>query len=247
MDAKRYVSWGCGVQSTALAVMVALGDLPGVEGVITADLVFEPTYTQQARRWYTDWLGEHGLAVSVVQVGDIREVGARDRVHVPFWTEGGGPLRRQCTRRFKVLPVRRRMRELLGYSASVAPAPPAGAAEVLIGFSTDEAHRCERAAGEVAFAKRRFPLIERGMSRGDCAEYLRERGLPVPGKSSCLLCPYRSGVDWLEIKRWWPFDWAAAVAFDEWNRTNPNVAPGCLYVWKDRDRRCVPLREAVLE
>ena len=59
------------------------------------------------------------------------------------------------------------------------------------------------------------------MTRKDCVDYLRSHGLPVPPKSACICCPYRSPSEWLAMKREAPEEFAEAVEFDELNRHNP--------------------------
>lgn len=91
----RVLSWGMGTQSTALAVMSALGDfgLPKLDYVIAADTGWERQRTYEIRDFYRPWLEERGIPVEMVQYGDIRRLGAVEHVHMPFWTQDGGPLR----------------------------------------------------------------------------------------------------------------------------------------------------------
>jgi hypothetical protein len=246
----RALSWGCGLQSTALAVMSALGDLPRLDLVLHADLGWERKRTVEVREFYTAWLRERGLRVEILDVGDIRELGAKEHVHMPFWTSDGGPLQRQCTREFKVRPAKRRIREILGYHPSRPPAPPAGAVEQWIGISLDEWERMKDSG--VQFIRNRWPLIELRMSRNDCADYLEAQGLPVPVKSACVGCPYRRASEWLEMRGEAPEEFEEAVAFDEVNRCNPLAERGAstadeLFIYADSRSGPAPLAEADLE
>jgi hypothetical protein len=226
--------------------MAALGEIEPLDAVITADTIWEQTRTYEARDFYTDWLTSRGLRVEIVSAGNIRRLGAEEHIHIPFWTSDGGPLYRQCTEYFKIWPVRRRIRELLGYHPSKPPHPSLGSAESWLGFTLDEYTRMTKS--RVKFIIHRWPLIERGMTRQDCVDYLVERNLPVPPKSACVCCPYRSASKWIEIRRNAPDDWRAAVEFDEAIRHNPlAVRAGStvdqLYIWREG----VPLAEADLE
>lgn len=239
----RFLSWGCGVQSTTLAAISALGELDPLDAVITADIGWERQATYEIRAWYTDWLRERGLQVEVVSAGNIRKQGAEEHIHIPFWTQDGGPLNRQCTRHFKIMPVRRRIRELLGYHASKPPHPPAGAAELWIGLSLDEWARVEKS--RVKFIRHHWPLFKKHMTRQECIDWFAEHNLPIPPKSACICCPYRSASEWLALS---PEEWAAACEFDEANRHNPLAVRGssttdALYLWQG----CEPLRTADLE
>lgn len=216
---ERVLSWGCGVQSTTLAVLSAYGEIDHLDAIITADTGWERRATYEIRDWYTKWLRERGMHVEILQTGNIREQGAEAHIHMPFWTADGGPLRRQCTREFKVRPVQRRIRELLGYDASNPPHPPAGVVELWMGITLDEWTRAK--PSRVGFITHRWPLLEMRWEREMCRMWLEDHGLPVPPKSACIGCPYRRAGEWLEMRNEAPDEWAAAVAFDEQNRCNP--------------------------
>jgi hypothetical protein len=206
------LSWGAGLQSTALGVMVVMGDLPAPDLILHADLHWESRATRQYREFYHDYFTRHGLDVQYLDVGDIRQKGAMEHVHMPFWTHTGGPLRRQCTRHFKIRPMRRHVRKLLGFPASKAPHPPAGAVENWIGFTWDEMKRVK--PSRVQYAVNRWPLLEKRMTRNDCADYLANHGLPVPVKSSCIGCPYAKASDFLRLYHDESKSFHEAVEFD---------------------------------
>lgn len=237
---KRIISWGGGVQSTTLAAMVALGDLPPVDAVIFADPQWERAATYEVMDWYRAWLTRRGVNVIAVSAGNIRELGAREHIHIPFWTATGGPLRRQCSRHFKVRAVRRAVRDLF----NLPNTPEPGSVETLIGFSLDEWGRMKSSG--VQFMVNRWPLIyDKRMDRGDCIAYLQDHGLPVPVKSACIGCPYRAASEWLSMPE---SERADGIAFDEENRHNPLAAVGstadALYIYGHGP---VALRQADLE
>jgi len=185
----RALSWGCGVQSTTLAVMSALADLDPLDVVITADTGWERAATYEAREFYTAWLQERGVHVEVVSAGNIKQLGAVEHIHMPFFTSNGGPLQRQCTKEFKIIPIKRRLREIAGYDATKPPHPPAGAIELWLGISWDEWERMNQS--RVRFMVHRHPLIENKTTRNACIDYLEAHDLPVPVKSACIGCPSR--------------------------------------------------------
>ena len=215
----KTLSWGCGVQSTTLAVMSALGDLEPLDAVINADTGWERALTYEMRDFYAAWLRERGVRVEIVTAGNVRYDGAKVHIHIPFWTSDGGPLLRQCTGEFKIDPVKRCVRELMGFDARKPPHPKPGSVEQWIGFSLDEWTRIKD--NRVKFIVNRWPLVERKMTRQDCEGYLAERGLPVPPKSACIGCPYRPASEWIMMRDTAPDEFAEAVAFDEENRHNP--------------------------
>lgn len=246
MNPFRVISWGCGVQSTTLAVMSALGDLPRVDAVITADTGWERALTYEMRDFYAECLRERGLRVEIVSSGNVRDAGLNTDLHIPFWTATGRPLRRQCTRYLKIKPIKRRTRELMGYDRSKPPHPAADSVEQWIGFSLDEFVRIK--ASPVRFIKHRWPLIERKMTRHDCLHYLYNQGLALPPKSACVCCPYRQASDWIEMRRDAPNEFDDAIAFDEEHRhisylDRTGGAEDALYIYKHGG----PLAEADLE
>jgi hypothetical protein len=129
-------------------------------------------------------------------------------VSAPWFTENGGMVRRQCTKEFKVEPLEKKQRQMLGY-APRKRIPP-GSAEVWIGISTDEAMRMKPAQN--AWQVNRWPLIEAGISRRQCLKWLVAHGW-FPPKSSCLGCPYHSDEQWRAIRAI-PDEWADVVAID---------------------------------
>ena len=66
----------------------------------------------------------------------------------------------------------------------------------------------------VTWQTNRWPLIELGLNRAACKTLIERAGLPVPGKSSCLACPYHSNGYFKEMKRDRPSEWADVVDFD---------------------------------
>jgi len=239
----RFLSWGCGLQSTVIGEMSARGELPRCT-VLTADLGWERQRTVEIREWYAARWQEMELDVHVLKTGDIQVQGAEEHVHIPFWTNFGGMLRRQCTREFKIRPIRRKIRELLGYDPSRPPAPPPGSAITWLGITIDEWMRAKES--RVLYVENRFPLLALKMDRADCGAWLADRGLPVPIKSACVCCPYRRASEWLEMREQAADEFEGACEFDEKNRENTlarNAEADELYVWQGYE----PLRTADLE
>lgn len=246
------LSWGCGIQSTTLAVMSAFGDMPKIDAAIFADTGWERQQTYDILNWYRPWLIKRGIQVYVVSAGDIRKDGVAEHIHIPFWTSTGGPLQRQCTSNFKIVPIKHQIRRLIGYDPIKPPHPPAGNVEQWQGISLDEYQRMRDS--RVAYIVHRFPLVESRITRDDCVRYLEEHDLPVPIKSACVCCPYRSASEWLQMKQDAPGEWSEAIAFDEQNRHNPLALRGGsvsdeLFLYKQRygKESVIPLTDVDLE
>ena len=114
-----------------------------------------------------------------------------------------GMLHRQCTRRWKVLPIRRWLQ------ANRHGQP----VEQWIGITVDEIERAK--PSDVKYITNRWPLLELGMRRGDVLRWLRDHELEIPVKSSCVCCPYHDRATWREIQHSGNGDWQRAVAIDE--------------------------------
>ena len=209
----RVISLGAGVQSTTMALMAAHGELDRPDCAIFADTGWEPRAVYE----HLERL-ERALPFPVhrVSAGNIRDhiiaktnaTGGRFAT-VPWFTSNGGMGRRQCTREFKIDPLARKQRELLGYVKRQHI--PVNSVEVWIGISLDEAIRMKPARN--AWQVNRWPLIERQMNRRDCVSWLSERGWTAP-KSACVGCPYHSDDQWRALRDGDPEGWTDAVEVD---------------------------------
>jgi hypothetical protein len=151
-------------------------------------------------------------------------------VGAPFFTEsdnGGGQLRRQCTREFKIEPITRKVRELMGLKKGQR-APKGVRVVQYIGISTDEAVRMK--ASREHYIEHRWPLIELGMSRSDCLRWIERNGYQKPGKSACTFCPYHDDALWRDMKINDPASFAEAVEIDKLIRNGVRGTTEKLYV-----------------
>lgn len=216
--ALRILSCGAGVQSSALILLAARGEIPRFDAAIFADTQWEPAQVYRQLDQLTAIAAEAGMAVVRVSAGNIR-ADALDPAHrfasMPLFTLGPngekGMARRQCTSEYKIKPIKAEVRRRLGY-----PHParvPAGVyAEMSIGISVDEIERARSA--DVAYMRNTFPLLDLGWRRGDCARYLAQHGLSGFGKSSCIGCTFHDDAFWVRLKTDSPAEWADAVDFD---------------------------------
>lgn len=218
----RLLSLGAGVQSTVLALMAAGGTLPGLDGVIFADTGWEPKRVYDHLLRLRDVLTEGGIPLHMVANGNLRDdaINPQHRyASVPYFVRNpdgsDGMGRRQCTSEYKLSPINRKVRELLGAAAPDFRRVPRGrVAEQWIGFSTDEIHRVSDAR-DVLYIRKRYPLIELGMSRKDCERWLRARGWTEVAKSACIGCPFHGNAQWRDLRDNQPAEWADAVEFDK--------------------------------
>lgn len=213
---RAFLSLGAGVQSSTMALMAAKGEItPMPEAAIFADTGAEP----QAVYDWLDWLEKqlpfpiYRATAGNLEKDIIRYTQNQRFASVPFYTEskGGreGLLRRQCTREYKVAPLTKKVRELIGLK------PRQRAKEKVclwIGISTDEASRMK--PNWEQWIENRWPLIEQRLSRADCLNWMERNGYPRPSKSSCVFCPYHNNALWRDMKNNHPEEFNRAVKID---------------------------------
>lgn len=238
----RVISLGAGVQSTTMALMAKHGEItPMPDCAIFADTGDEPQDVYEHLNWLENDLPfpvhrvkRPGLSLSEHVLRAVEDKTTRT-ASPPFFTKNpDGMLPRQCSTEFKVRPIDRKIRELLG-SVKLEP----GICERWLGISWDEAIRMR--PSRVKYAVNRYPLIEKEMHRHHCLSWLEKNGYRRPPKSACVYCPYHDLAGWRRIKSD-PEDWAKAVAFDRAIRRGPKDFTGEMYVHVDK----VPLIDADL-
>lgn len=242
MAALSVLSMGWGKQTWAMAAMMALGELPRTDYLVFADTGHEHQATYDFIRHWTPWLGEHGLNHIIVQ-------GKRTDVVVQEWSNSvlipaftvetisgkEGQLKRQCTHDWKIMPIRRFVRaELERRGLHRSP----GSVEMQMGISFDECQRIH--SSDVSYITNAYPLAERHLTRLGCIQWLESHSLPVPPKSACTFCPFKSERSWGELKRRGGADWREAVEVDRLIRDRRPLW-GPLYIHPGRK----PLADAV--
>ncbi len=212
---KHFISLGAGVQSSTMALMAAHGEIgPMPDGAIFADTQDEPKAVYD----WLDWL-EKKLPFPVYRVsaGNLMSEALRLRlskksgntylaIGLPVYLDvngGKGMGIRQCTRTFKIDVIRRKMRELRQKREVVQ----------WIGISFDECHRMKLSRDK--WCTNSWPLVDRGMTRNDCLDWMSDLGYPRPPRSACIKCPYHSDFEWARMKRDTPEDFAGAVVFEQ--------------------------------
>lgn len=222
----RVLSLGAGVQSTTVALMSAVGELPKLDHAIFADTGWEPQGVYRHLDWLETWLALHSIPVHRVSTGNIRENfvsgrregGAVDHaaLYAPVYirkADGSlGLASRQCTKTYKIVPIRRELARLLGKRPG-ARWPSQPVVEQWMGISIDEVERT-RLSDRAAIVLR-YPLVELRMTRGDCLEWIKRQGFPEPPRSACVGCPYRSNAEWRRLRASDPGDFDDAVLVDE--------------------------------
>jgi hypothetical protein len=182
----RVLSLGAGVQSSTCLLMSLAGELPRLDAAVFADTGWEPgaVYAHLDRLEAAATAG--GVRVYRVSAGNLRR-DALDPAHhfasLPLYVRRPdgkrGMIRRQCTREYKLTPIRRKVRAL--WEQAGRPL-----VEQWLGISADEVHRMRDS--DVRYIRLRYVLVERGLTRADCQRWLAEHGWPGVPRSSCVGC-----------------------------------------------------------
>lgn len=179
--------------------------------------------------------GEAAMPVYVVTAGDLREHatigrlmpdGRRHWLNIPLYIEGaksdgsrGIVRKRECTRDYKIRPIERCIRTMLGLKKGQRW-PTEAVVEQWFGISADETQRMR--TPKRAATTYRYPLVfDLGMRRSDCIAWAARHypGRTFP-RSACIGCPYHQNDEWHKV-RTDPEEWADAVAADEAIRHRP--------------------------
>jgi hypothetical protein len=229
-----------------MALMAAHSEIgPMPDCAIFADTQAEPAEVYD----HLDWLRSENVLpfpVHIVSRGSLEEqtvnsVAGEAPNYVPWYTrvaDKDGMLWRSCTDKFKLTPLREKMRELVGLTPGARCAEPL--VEVWIGISTDEAARMKPSQNK--WSIHRWPLIEARMSRQDCLRWMERNDYPRPPKSACWFCPYTSDTRWRELRDNQPEEWTKAINLDRQIRSGVKGSTGHQYM----HRSFVPLEEADL-
>nr|BAR34506.1 putative PAPS reductase [uncultured Mediterranean phage uvMED] len=249
----RVLSLGAGVQSSTLALMIHKGEIPMVDCAIFADTQAEPPKVYE---WLEFIKKTVSYPVHIVTWRNLEKdvldasQGKYQAFTIPFYTknketEQKGMLMRQCTADYKIKPVTKKVRELLGYKKGERVDFKQVKVEMLMGISTDEMRRMRM--NRLRYIDNQYPLInDFGMSRQDCIMWIKDNGYPMPTKSACYFCPFHSQSTWKEIKENDPELFEKAVQMDrqirdqEKYKTN-NKHNDELYL----HRSCEPLDKAL--
>lgn len=252
----RTISYGGGVQSTALLVLAAQGKLDDIIGGPVDAALFanvgekaeHPKTLAYIRDIAMPWAAERGISVHELkrttkdgQVRDLYEhlvngtVAGKQSDIIPMRGESGAPMSRGCTRDYKVMVVARWLK-----ANGVTAENPA---TVCIGISTDEITRVSNKR-QGNYERPVYPLIDLGLSRMDCIGVIADAGLPVPPKSACYFCPFTRPSQWAEMRRDQPeMFWKAAELENLMNERRVRTGVRPLYL----TRFAKPLAEAIPE
>ena len=258
----RVVSLGGGVQSSAMLLMGAQGRFGTPPDVaLFADTGNEPPTVYDMVGWLADHSGIEVITVAnpitIVEscVNGTDRRGRQFGPPIPTFTvdrDTGkrGMSRRLCTEDYKLAPISKAVRDRLGLTKGHRP-PTGTVVEMWIGLSSDEVQRMK--PGRPAWKPNRWPLVEAGLTRADCARWWEQNapsGAPPLARSACVICPMHSPREWASIADRHPdlLEEAAAVEAainDREEERRSNGTSGGANIDRYLHPRRIPLLEAV--
>ncbi len=214
------VSFGAGVQSTALLVLAARGEIPHQTFVFSTvgDDAEHPDTLTYLREHHRPFAEAHGLDLVetcwVDRKGNNRDLyvdmmETDNSIPIPVRLPNGAFGNRKCTHRYKIDVVNRWMRQ----NGATRKNPM----RMAIGFSVDEIERAKSVGVDerAPYRSVEYPLLDLGIRRSDCLRIVAAAGLPQPPRSACWFCPFKSTEAWRETRRARPDLWAKAIELEQ--------------------------------
>ena len=214
----NYLSLGAGVQSSALALMAANGEItPKVDFAVFSDTFAEP---QEVYDWlntlqnlinespfpfpiykvsYGD-LEKECLVVRVSQGGGRKPTGDTYlRRIIPMFGilpngEKSAAIGRACTADYKIKPIHKFLRK----HCEITHGQKDCTITEWVGISWDELQRAKES--RVKWMQKRHPLLEIKFTRSKCIQWMKVKGYPEPPRSACYFCPFHSDSEWRRMR-----------------------------------------------
>lgn len=197
---KFCLSYGAGVNSTALAIHLTKNNLP-LDYVIFSDTGSELPETYSYLPIMEDYLRKYNIPfVTVKAKTTLLERCIRRKV-IP------STLWRWCTRDFKVRPIHKFYKTLKSPIIEY------------IGIDYDEIHRMKDARED--FLTKSYPLIDNKIGREDCIAIIKQAHMPIPVKSGCWFCPFNNKDRWESIRKQHPSLFMKAKQIETNNKHYP--------------------------
>ena len=227
------ISFGAGVQSTALLIMACDGTLKklgyNVKHAIFANTGDEPKRVLDNYKFMKKYANKYGVEVHMTSNGNIVEdvnkfCETGQRVpSLPYFTRDIetnelGMLMRQCTSDYKIVAVDRFIRRELLNLKKGQRIPKDILVRKIIGISVDEFQRIKESPNK--WHTNHYPLFNLEWDRSKCLVYIEEKIGTIPTSSECIICPFHSDEYWKNMKLNYKGDWNHAVEIDELLRSS---------------------------
>lgn len=199
------LSYGGGVNSSALFFFLIEKQMP-LDIVIFADTGEEMPATYDAVERMRNECEKRKIEFVVVKshLGKLYDY---------YFAKHAVPsiMKRDCTGKFKVAPIRKYLREHFGNQEKFV---------MYIGIAFDEWHRMK--CSNVKYVTHNYPFCDYKISREGNIDILRRNSFPAT-KSGCVGCIYNKKSTWLKMANDQPREFARWEALDKNNKRYPQV------------------------
>ena len=185
---KHYLSYGAGVNSEALRLLL-----------IDQDIEHEAVYVDHG----CDWPETREFVKTIPNLTIIKpDVEGFSNLYDYFLHYRMVPslMLRICTYKFKIRPL---------YKYFKRPCI------CFIAMAADEIRRCRESREQDI--QNEFPLVEAGMIRKDCEQFILDHNPDIPIKSGCWLCPMQRKDQWRQLRRLHPDLYEKAKILEQTN------------------------------
>jgi len=187
---KTYLSYGAGVNSTALMILKE----NQIEEAVFANHGGDYPDTYE----YAEYMIKQGFPITIIKP----DVDGFHNLYDFCMAKHLIPSRRfrWCTDKFKIKPITNYVNK---------------PCKMLIGFCLDEAKRVK---SEFRYKKEiyaNYSLIKEGITREGCIEIIANAGLKIPRKSCCFFCPFMKRLEARDLFLNYPELYAKCKALEE--------------------------------
>lgn len=203
----RILSYGAGVQTTALILMYP----KRYDYVVFADTGDEKKETMQyLEKYMIPFFNKHNIKFITVKNSrwsSLYEYCINKKI-IPTRDK------RWCTDRFKQVPIRKFVKSKGASKNNVWRQD--------LGISFDEIHRMNPMY-DVNFLQSDYPLCDNKITRDDCKRIILENGFPVPPKSGCFYCPFARNEEFRQLRLKEPERFEMAVTLEKNGKRYPEL------------------------
>lgn len=188
----QVLSYGGGVQSSAMLLMIQNNTLPKPDIVVHSDTGSEMPHTEKVIEW------ARLLCISL-ELPFATVMSNRGRLHEDYLAKQTIPMVRQrsCTFNFKVTPQRKFFRRIVGNGGGKV------LVECWLGITTDEKQRrISVHDADVKWTKSVYPLLDvKPTTRRECVSLIQNNTDISIAKSGCFCCPYAPITHFADLHR----------------------------------------------
>jgi len=180
----KYLSFGAGVQTTALLLMY---DELKFDEVIFADTGAElPETYEYMEKYSIPFMEEKGIKFTIVK-GNEKGINNLEDYSLNYKISPSIQFR-WCTTKFKIKAITNYIRSKPKSEFPIT---------AILGISYDEFHRMRKSPFD--WQENEYPLVYKKITREQCKKIIMQHGWSLPPKSGCYFCPFKGVKEWRDL------------------------------------------------